>query len=63
MGIRDSLRKRVKAVVDKLSGDYSAAAPETLEAYRKPGAPQQDAKVVMAQLRRPPPSKGESEED
>jgi len=63
MGLRDKLRKRFKDVVGRLSGDYSAAAPDRTEGYKKPGVPNEDAEVVMAQLRRPPPKGGASGDD
>ena len=53
MGLRDSLRKRVRRVINQFSGEYSAPAPETLQPYDVPGKPQDDAEVVMARLYRP----------
>ncbi len=52
-GIRGRIRRRIKNLVDRLNGDYSAVAPEELEPYKKPGTPQEDVKVVMAKLKRP----------
>ncbi len=49
MGLRDRIRK----VIDRLSGEHSAAAPERREDYARPGQPNEEAKVVMARLRRP----------
>lgn len=57
MGIRSKLRETIKNAVDKLSGDYSAAAPDEIQPYARPGRPQDDVEVVMAKLRRPPPPK------
>ena len=53
MGIRDKLIGRVKRVVERLNGDFSAVAPEQTQDYDKPGVPNEDAKVVMARLPRP----------
>lgn len=53
MGIRDKLSRRVRKVVDRFSGEYSAPAPEELEPYERPGTPADDAEVVMARLPRP----------
>lgn len=53
MGLRDRMKERVKSVVNKLSGEHSAAAPETLEGYARPGTRNDEAEVVMARLRRP----------
>jgi hypothetical protein len=58
MGLRDKVLSRLKGVVQRFSGDYSAEAPETIVAYEKPGVPNDDAQVVMARLNRPPPPKG-----
>lgn len=54
MGLRDSLKSRVKGLVDKLSGEHSDVAPtEPTATYSKPGKPNEDAEVVMARLNRP----------
>ena len=53
MGLRDQLKQRVKSAVNRLSGEHSAAAPEDLETYARPGQPNENAEVVMARLRRP----------
>ena len=58
MGLRTKLKQSVKSAINKLSGEHSDAAPETMESYRKPGAPNEDAEVVMARLTRA--KKGES---
>ncbi len=52
-GLRGRLRSRVKRALDRLSGEHSAAAPEDRKDYARPGAPQDDAEVVMARLNRP----------
>jgi hypothetical protein len=49
MGLRD----RIRRAIDRLSGEHSAAAPEDRKDYERPGRPNDDAKVVMARLRRP----------
>ena len=53
MGLRDKVKSKVRSVVDRLSGEYSSAAPEEITPYARPGVPQEDAKVVMARLKRP----------
>jgi hypothetical protein len=47
------IRKRIRKLVDRFSGEYSAPAPEKLEEYARPGVPNEKAKVVMARLNRP----------
>lgn len=49
MGLRDRLKK----AINRLSGEHSEAAPEQRKDYARPGRPNEDAKVVMARLRRP----------
>ena len=39
MGIRDKLIGRVKRVVERLNGDFSAVAPEQTQDYDKPVVP------------------------
>lgn len=63
MGLRDRLTRRVRQVFDRFSGEYSEPAPEQLTPYERPGAPQEDAAVVMARLNRPPSAKGDSCDD
>ncbi|MCB9758716.1 MAG: hypothetical protein H6739_02655 [Alphaproteobacteria bacterium] len=53
MGLRDKIKKRVRGVVDRLSGEYSSAAPEEIKPYERPGIPNEEAEVVMARLKRP----------
>lgn len=53
MGLRDQLKRRVKSVMNKLSGEHSAAAPDELQGYARPGTRNDEAEVVMARLRRP----------
>ncbi len=67
MGLKDRISNRVRKVVDRFSGEYSAPAPEALEPYQRPGVPDDDAEVVMARLNRPVPGgrkkKGADDED
>ncbi len=53
MGLRDRLKNKLRNAVDRLSGEHSAVAPETVETYSRPGQPNDDAEVVMARLNRP----------
>jgi hypothetical protein len=57
-GLRAQLKSGVRRVIDRLSGEHSAAAPETTQAYARPGVPREDAEVVMAKLHRPAGSDG-----
>jgi hypothetical protein len=51
--LREKLKRKVKAVIDKLSGEHSDAAPEQQQGYSRPGQPNEEAEVVMARLNRP----------
>ena len=63
MGIRDRISRRVRNVVDRFSGEYSAPAPDEIKPYERPGTPADDAKVVMARLNRPVVGRGKDEDD
>ncbi|RME22316.1 MAG: hypothetical protein D6798_16085 [Deltaproteobacteria bacterium] len=60
MGLRDRIHRRIRRVVDRFSGEYSAPAPEELKPYERPGVPAEDAEVVMARLNRPVPGNRKS---
>ena len=51
--LRAKLKRKMKAAIDKLSGEHSSAAPEQQQTYSRPGRPNEDAEVVMARLNRP----------
>lgn len=53
LNLRKRLKTTLKTAVDRLSGEHSAVAPDTVETYSRPGAPNEDAEVVMARLNRP----------
>ena len=53
MGLRDRIKSRLRSAVDRLSGEYSAAAPEERTPYEVPGTPQDDVEIVRARLKRP----------
>lgn len=57
MGLRDKLKQRVRKVVEQFSGEYSAPAPkaEEIKPFDRNLDPDPEAKVVMANLRRPKP--------
>jgi hypothetical protein len=57
MGIRDRLKRKIKKIADNFSGEYSQEAPESTIPYSR-SEPDENAKVVMAKLKRP---KGGSE--
>lgn len=54
MGLRDKLRNKLKHTVNKLSGEYSAPAPDELTPYEVPGAPVEDVEIVRPRKTRPP---------
>ena len=47
------LRTKLKGMINKFSGEYSAPAPTELTPYERPGVPNENAQVVMARLNRP----------
>ena len=49
MGLRNKLRK----MVDKLSGEYSAAAPEDIKPFERNVDPAEHGEMVRAKLVRP----------
>lgn len=55
MGLRSSIRARVRAALDRLSGEYSAGTtalhPDATPTGSQPE--QQDVRVVRARLKRP----------
>ena len=53
MGLKKRVLNRLKRATAKFSGEYSEPAPEEMEAYQRPGTPNEDAEVVMAKLNRP----------
>jgi len=53
LDLRGRLKRKMKAAIDKLSGEHSDAAPDHQETYARPGRPNEDAEVVMARLNRP----------
>ena len=53
MGIRERLLKKARKVADRFSGEFSDPAPDEREPYARPGVPDENAEVVMAQLKRP----------
>jgi hypothetical protein len=53
MGLRDKLRNRLKNTVNKLSGEYSAPAPEELTPYERPGTPLEEVEIVRPRKTRP----------
>lgn len=55
MGLRDRIKGRMRGVVDKLSGEYSAPAPkaEEIKPFERNLPPDPDAKILRAKLERP----------
>ena len=59
MGLRDKMKSRVRNVVERFSGEYSEPAPkaEGIKPFDRDLPPDPDAKVEMANLRRPKPKR------
>lgn len=53
MGLRDKVSSRIKRVVNRFSGEYSAPAPTETIPYERPGVVDENVEVVMARLNRP----------
>jgi len=53
LDLRAKFKRKMKAAIDRLSGEHSDAAPEQQQSYSRPGQPNDDAEVVMARLNRP----------
>ncbi len=53
MGLRDTLKKKVQGLVNRMSGEYSAVAPEEIKPMDRPGVADPNAKVIRARLNRP----------
>ena len=53
MGLRDKLKSKARAAVNRLSGEYSASAPEEIKPFERPDAPNPDAEIEWAVLKRP----------
>jgi hypothetical protein len=55
MSLRNKVKSRIQGLVNRLSGEHSAVAPEPeqVQTYRRPGRPNDEAEVVMARLNRP----------
>ena len=59
MGLRTTIKNKLKSFFDRLSGEHSSAAPKETIPYSR-ATPDENAKVVMAKLNRPKagPSQG-----
>ncbi len=53
MGLRSRLKNKIQSIQDRLSGEYSAAAPDEITPYERPGVPQENVQVVKAHIPRP----------
>lgn len=62
MGLRGTLKQRLRTVFERLSGEYSAAAPEEIQPFARNLGEDPNRKVVRAQLHRPKPKPGESDD-
>ncbi|MBM4368184.1 MAG: hypothetical protein FJ090_18775 [Deltaproteobacteria bacterium] len=63
MGLRDTLKKKVQGLVNRMSGEYSAVAPEEIKPMDRPGVADPNAKVIRARLNRPKEGAGGGSED
>jgi hypothetical protein len=61
MGLKDTLKKKLRSALNRLSGEYSAVAPEELIPYDVPGKVDESVKVQRARLKRPPGEAGDEE--
>ncbi|MED5373557.1 MAG: hypothetical protein VX899_21245 [Myxococcota bacterium] len=57
MGIRDRLKNKVKGIVDRFSGESSAAAPDEIKPFERNLPPNENVEVLKAKLERPRDSK------
>jgi len=59
MGLRDKLKKKMRGAVERFSGEYSEPAPkaEEIKPFERNLPPDPEAKVEMANLRRPKPKR------
>lgn len=55
MGLRDRLKGKLSSVVDRFSGERSAAAPEEIKPFERNLPPDETVEVVKAKLERPKP--------
>ena len=53
MGSGLGIRRRLRGILNRFSGEHSEAAPEETTPYDRPGVPNDGAEVVMARLHRP----------
>jgi hypothetical protein len=63
MGLRAALKQRMRTVFERLSGEYSAAAPDEIQPFERNLGEDPSRKIVRAQLHRPKPKPGESDEE
>jgi hypothetical protein len=56
MALREMIKKKLRAVLDQLSGEYSAGSKETATPppESRPTTSGEEVKVTRARLRRPP---------
>ena len=52
MGLRDRVKKKIKKLIDNVSGEYSSVAPSETIPYER-GTAGEETEVVMAKLNRP----------
>ena len=57
------IRRRLRNLMEKFSGEHSEAAPETRTPYARPGVPNDGAEVVMARLHRPKRESADAPDD
>lgn len=57
MGLRDRIKGKLSRVVDRFSGESSAAAPEEIKPFERNLPPDESVEVVKAKLERPKPKR------
>jgi hypothetical protein len=62
MGLRDKLKNAVQGAINKMSGEYSAVAPDEIKPMERPGVADPNAQIKWARLNRPKESAGGKEE-
>ncbi len=57
MGLRDRIKGKLSSVVDRFSGESSAAAPDEIKPFARNLPPDENIEVVMAKIERPKPKR------
>lgn len=57
MGLRDRIKGKLSTVMDRFSGESSAAAPAEIKPFERNLPPDENVEVVKAKLERPKPKR------